>query len=94
MCLEALVQGLGSRLPWPLKQRIQSRTGHLSNTDSRKLLHELQHEQLQHVILAHLSEINNTPQKAFAEVSQALTRCSARLTVAAQYASGPVIYLK
>jgi len=80
--------------PWPLKQRIQSRVGHLSNTDSKKLLHELQHEKLQHVILAHLSEINNTPQKAFAEVSQALTRCRAELTVADQYASGPIIYLK
>jgi phosphoribosyl 1,2-cyclic phosphodiesterase len=80
--------------PWPLKQRIQSRVGHLSNTDSKNLLHELQHEQLQHVILAHLSEINNTPQKAFTEVSRALTRCSAELTVAGQHAAGPVIYLK
>ena len=80
--------------PWPLKQRIQSRTGHLSNADSRKLLYELQHENLQHVILAHLSEINNTPHKALEEVSRALTRCSARLTVADQYTSGPLIYLK
>ena len=80
--------------PWPLKQRIQSRVGHLSNSDSRKLLHELQHEKLQHVILAHLSEINNTPLKASEEISRALTRCRAKLTVADQYASGPVIYLK
>ena len=80
--------------PWPLKQRIQSRLGHLSNSDSKKLLNELQHENLQHVILAHLSEINNTPQKAFDEVIQALTRCKAHLTVADQYNSGPVIYLK
>jgi len=80
--------------PWPLKQRIQSRIGHLSNSDSKKLLHELQHDNLQHVILAHLSEVNNTPQKAFDEVVQALTRCNAQLTVADQYSSGPVIYLK
>jgi len=80
--------------PWPLKQRIQSRTGHLSNSDSKKLLGELQHDKLQHVILAHLSEINNTPQKAFGEVARALTRCNTRLTVADQYASGPVIYLR
>jgi len=80
--------------PWPLKQRIQSRVGHLSNADSKNLLLELQHDKLQHVILAHLSEINNTPQKAFAEVSRALTRCSAELTVADQYTSGPVLYLK
>ena len=80
--------------PWPLKQRIRGRTGHLSNPDSKKLLNELQHNGLQHVILGHLSEINNTPQKAFDEVAQALTRCDARLTVADQYASGPVIYVK
>ena len=80
--------------PWPLKQRIQSRVGHLSNSESKKLLNELQHENLRHVILAHLSEINNTPQKAFDEVAQALTRCNAQLMVADQYNSGPVIYLK
>jgi phosphoribosyl 1,2-cyclic phosphodiesterase len=80
--------------PWPLKQRIQSRVGHLSNSESKKLLNELQHENLQHVILAHLSETNNTPQKAFDEVAQALTRCNAQLMVADQYNSGPVIYLK
>ena len=80
--------------PWPLKQRIQSRVGHLSNSDSKKLLNDLQHENLQHVILAHLSEVNNTPQKALAEVSKALNRCKARLTVARQDASGPIIYLK
>jgi phosphoribosyl 1,2-cyclic phosphodiesterase len=80
--------------PWPLKQRIRSRVGHLSNGDSRKLLQELQHDNLKHVILAHLSENNNTPQKAYKEVVQALTRCRARITVADQYTSGPVIYLK
>jgi phosphoribosyl 1,2-cyclic phosphodiesterase len=80
--------------PWPLKQRIQSRVGHLSNSDSKTLLQELQHDNLEHVILAHLSENNNTPQKAFDEVVQALTRCKAQLTVADQYSPGPVIYLK
>jgi phosphoribosyl 1,2-cyclic phosphodiesterase len=80
--------------PWPLKQRIRGRTGHLSNPDSKKLLKELQHEGLRHVILGHLSEINNTPQKAFDEVSRAITRCKTELTVADQYISGPVIYLK
>jgi phosphoribosyl 1,2-cyclic phosphodiesterase len=80
--------------PWPLKQRIKSRTGHLSNTSSKILLEELQHENLKHVILAHLSETNNNPQLAFDEVAKALTRCSAKLAVADQYTSSPVIYLK
>ncbi|MCP3898355.1 MAG: MBL fold metallo-hydrolase, partial [Desulfobacteraceae bacterium] len=51
--------------PWHLKQRIKGRQGHLSNTDSKELLKELNNENLEHVILAHLSEENNTPEKAY-----------------------------
>ena len=80
--------------PWPLKQRIQSRSGHLSNTQSKNLLMALQHRGLEHVILAHLSETNNTPQKVLDEVSKALTLCSPRLTVASQDRCGKIIYLK
>jgi phosphoribosyl 1,2-cyclic phosphodiesterase len=80
--------------PWPIKQRITRRTGHLSNVDSKNLLQQLQHDKLEHVILAHLSETNNTPQKAFEEVAEALTRSKARLTVARQNVSGPILYLK
>ncbi len=58
--------------PWPLKQRIQSRNGHLSNQDSRDLLGELKHDGLCHVILAHLSETNNTPEKALQAVQEAI----------------------
>jgi phosphoribosyl 1,2-cyclic phosphodiesterase len=58
--------------PWPLKQRIKSRQGHLSNQDSRDLLTEIKHDGLCHVILAHLSETNNTPEKAVLAVQQAI----------------------
>ena len=58
--------------PWPLKQRIKSRSGHLSNEDSGGLLAELKHDGLCHVVLAHLSETNNTPAKALEAVEQAL----------------------
>jgi len=80
--------------PWPLKQRIKSRTGHLSNADTRNLLQQLQHDKLEHVILAHLSETNNTPQKAYEEVAKALKRYNTQLTVAEQGSSGPILYLK
>ena len=80
--------------PWFLKRRIQSPSGHLSNEQSKRLLTELQHKGLEHVILAHLSETNNAPQKVLAEVSKAFTRCTPRLTVASQHRSGEVIYLK
>jgi len=80
--------------PWPIKQRIKSRTGHLSNAASKILLEELQHDRLEHVMLAHLSETNNTPQKAAQEVSQALTRCKARLSIASQNICGSLLCLK
>ncbi|MBW2471925.1 MAG: MBL fold metallo-hydrolase [Deltaproteobacteria bacterium] len=80
--------------PWYLKRRIQSSSGHLSNEQSKYLLMELQHEGLEHVILAHLSQTNNAPQKVLTEVSAALTRSKPRLTVASQDRCGEVIYLK
>lgn len=70
--------------PWPLKQRIKSRTGHLSNEDSGKLLKEILHDRLHHVVLAHLSEQNNTPEKALSVVGGALAGHAARLAVGVQ----------
>ena len=80
--------------PWPVKQRVKSRIGHLSNEESKALLNELQHDGLKHVMLAHISETNNTPQKAFNEVGQALTRCEPRLYVASQNECGALLLLK
>jgi len=77
--------------PWHLKQRIKSRTGHLSNEQSKALLQEIQHYDLKHVILSHISETNNTPQKAISVVGQAITCRSARLDAAGQYEAGNLI---
>jgi phosphoribosyl 1,2-cyclic phosphodiesterase len=52
--------------PWFLKQRIQGRLGHLSNSHSARFLSEIIHSDMQHVILGHLSEVNNCPDKAMA----------------------------
>jgi phosphoribosyl 1,2-cyclic phosphodiesterase len=70
--------------PWPLKQRVKGRTGHLSNSESGLLIKELLHEKLTCVILAHLSETNNTPEKALNEVGQALQQARTKLFVATQ----------
>ena len=70
--------------PWPLKQRVQGRTGHLSNQDSRALLKEILHDNLTHVVLAHLSETNNTPEKALNEVGLALQQARTKLLAAQQ----------
>ena len=50
--------------PYPphLKQRIRSRHGHLSNTDTCELLKSVLHSDLQSVFFAHLSEVNNHPE--------------------------------
>jgi phosphoribosyl 1,2-cyclic phosphodiesterase len=50
--------------PWHLKQRIRSRHGHLSNAESVDLLQDVLHEGLEGLFLAHLSEVNNHPDKA------------------------------
>lgn len=46
--------------PLPLKRRIMSETGHLSNTDSADEVFRLIQSGTVHFILAHLSEQNNT----------------------------------
>ncbi len=78
--------------PWPLKQRIQSRLGHLQNEASRDLLAALVHDRLSHVVLAHLSQTNNTPEKALSAVAPALNGSRAKLTVALQDVPGrPIV---
>lgn len=79
--------------PWPLKQRIRGRSGHLSNDDTALLLEALQHDRLAHVILAHLSEENNTPDKARQTVEAALNGASTKVHVASQTAGSPVLTL-
>jgi phosphoribosyl 1,2-cyclic phosphodiesterase len=80
--------------PWPLKQRIQSRAGHLSNDDTTRLLQEVLHERLTHVILAHLSEQNNSPEKARGTVARALLGTRVNLSVAIQDRCSEIITLK
>ncbi len=73
--------------PWHLKQRIKSRHGHLSNTESRTLLAELLHDGLESLFIAHLSEVNNHPDLALREariVLDAATCCAPRLAIGRQ----------
>lgn len=87
---EMLVSG---PYPWHLKQRIQSRTGHLSNRDARNLVSELLHPNLRHIILAHLSEENNHPGKAVQEVAKGLNGSKPTLSVASPDKPGQMIRL-
>jgi phosphoribosyl 1,2-cyclic phosphodiesterase len=58
--------------PPPLQQRIRSQEGHLTNHDAASFLVELIHDGLEHVVLAHISETNNTPELALATVTERL----------------------
>jgi len=46
--------------PWALKQRISSRHGHISNEEAAELVCSLMHSGLQHLVLAHLSQVSNS----------------------------------
>src|SRR5216110_4129358 len=50
--------------PWPVKQRIQSRHGHLSNAAAANVIEELLSGKIERVVLAHLSRDCNTPELA------------------------------
>ncbi|MBI4543617.1 MAG: MBL fold metallo-hydrolase [Gemmatimonadetes bacterium] len=58
--------------PWPVKQRISSSHGHLSNRESAQFARELHHYALAGVVLAHLSEHCNDPGLARDVVGRAL----------------------
>src|SRR5512141_126614 len=66
--LDMLVNG---DYPQALKVRVSGRYGHLDNASSAGLLAALDRSRLQHLVAAHLSEHNNTPElacRALAEV--------------------------
>ncbi len=60
--------------PYPqrLKDRVGGGLGHLSNAQAAGLVRVVQRERLQHLVLTHLSEQNNTPELARAAICEAL----------------------
>lgn len=60
--------------PYPvsLQSRIRSRFGHLGNQQAAEVLAQIDHAQLQTILLGHLSERNNTPELAHQTVSSQL----------------------
>lgn len=80
----------------PLKRRILSPHGHLSNEQGAALASHLIHDGLQQVVLAHLSETNNTPdhaRRAFERVN-AHAPSSMGLHIAEQRRASPVFELR
>ena len=81
--------------PAYLKQRISGGHGHLSNDQSASLLGDVLHDGLKCVLLAHLSESNNTPEMALGRSLEVLRRRGAEgrvaLSVAPRSTAGEVI---
>jgi len=61
--------------PWPVKQRIQSRHGHLSNAAAAGVIEELLPGKIERVVLGHLSRDCNTPALALNTVRASLEKC-------------------
>jgi phosphoribosyl 1,2-cyclic phosphodiesterase len=62
--------------PWPVKQRIQSRHGHLSNTAAAAVIEQLLPPgRIERVVLGHLSRDCNTPALAAGAVQALLQKC-------------------
>ena len=60
--------------PYPisLKQRVSGRFGHLDNHAAAELLRSIDTQQLTHLVAAHLSQKNNSPELARAALAKAL----------------------
>ncbi|MDD2366634.1 MAG: MBL fold metallo-hydrolase [Desulfuromonadaceae bacterium] len=80
--------------PWELKQRIKSKHGHISNEESLALLHELAHEGLEALVMAHLSEVNNHPDHVIRSTEAFLRNqnvCSPKIVIGEQHRASRVI---
>lgn len=86
-----------SGYPFSVQQRILSDVGHLSNEDSARTLARLIGPQTKHVVLAHLSQENNTPDLAKLTVEKIFEQQGVRkeieLTIAKQEQSLPTFHL-
>ena len=71
-----------SAYPASLKRRIAGRYGHLENSAAAGLLAQIDCSRLQHLVAAHLSERNNSPQLALAALAPVLGRDPAWIDVA------------
>ncbi len=79
--LEMLAQG---PYPYRLQQRIRGDYGHLNNQQAAQLLTEIEIGKLQHLVISHISEQNNSPEHAVDAVAEAIDGKPDWLTIADQ----------
>jgi len=64
---------------WYLKQRILSKTGHLSNEQACDIMEDVINDNHERLILAHLSETNNTPEIAYGQMAFLLGKIQSKI---------------
>ena len=79
--------------PYYLKQRVVGDYGHLSNEACGRFLKKCIGENTEYILLAHISENNNTKEEAFSSVAHKLNGIfpSEKIIITDQYESGEVI---
>ncbi len=84
--------------PWPVKQRIQSRHGHLSNAAAAAVIEQLLPGKIERIVLGHLSRDCNSPALAAGAVQAQLEKscrtdievfCAAQGAISERFPIGP-----
>lgn len=80
-----------TKRPWSIKQRIQSRHGHLSNTAAAETVSKIRHDGLGHLLLGHLSRDCNNEELAIGAMQRVLGQSAISLFCAMQEEISPVV---
>jgi phosphoribosyl 1,2-cyclic phosphodiesterase len=80
--------------PWPLKQRVAGRHGHLSNREAAEGVPELLCDRLRWIVLYHLSRTNNLPVLAAEAVLEALDREGSATRICVSEQTQPTTWLE
>lgn len=80
--------------PWPLKQRVAGRHGHLSNRDAADGVRDLVSDRLSLVVLYHLSRTNNRPALALATIGETLAAEGSPAGIALTWQHEPTQWLE
>jgi phosphoribosyl 1,2-cyclic phosphodiesterase len=82
-----------TKRPWAIKQRIQSRHGHLSNGAAAETVSQIRHDGLGHLLLGHLSRDCNSEELALGAMSRMLGESAINLFCALQEEVSPSVRL-
>ncbi|MFV2060352.1 MAG: MBL fold metallo-hydrolase, partial [Gammaproteobacteria bacterium] len=72
---------LNGSYPPSLKERVAGKYGHLSNEQASEILNDIQHEKLQSITIAHVSDKNNTKNLAVASLQAVLMKKNTSISI-------------